>query len=82
MKADRRKLEKENARKVLGESEQVDAKIAILDGENGRVILTSVSYEEGNRTDLEEEVAYSAEAYGMVGSAFEWIEYSYLEDYR
>lgn len=56
-----------------------DVKVAILDGENGRVILTTIGCE---REDLEQEVACQAEAYGMVGSAFEWIEYSYLEDYR
>jgi len=54
-------------------------KIAILDAENGRVILDDVSCK---REDLEEEVSALAESHEIVSSSFEWQEFSVVEDWR
>ncbi len=53
--------------------------IVITDAANGRVILDKVCCE---RKDLESEVAALAEAHDIVGSAFEWMQFVVVEDWR
>lgn len=54
-------------------------RIVILDAENGRVILEHLDC---STKDLEEEVAALAENHEIIGSAFEWMEFNVVEDWR